>query len=109
MYGLLVLAILIAAAGAAAAFTWREIDRRRSKTEVAALLERFAEGSAEKWEWDDFLNIPFADPELEGVRNQFADLPSRFPPQREGQYCSPEGSVAILQLAAELRSRESSA
>ena len=41
---------------------------RRTRAEVADLLEREADGRGRDAEWDDFTCIRIADPELEAIR-----------------------------------------
>ena len=47
---------------------------QRSTADVIAILERELQGSASVDEWDDFISIPIADPDLDAVRrlNHFA-------------------------------------
>ncbi len=55
---------------------------RRTRAEVADLLEREADGRGRDAEWDDFVCVPIADPELEAMRaaivgaEEAASLPS---------------------------------
>ena len=41
---------------------------RRTRGEVADLLEREADGRGRGAEWDDFVCVPIADPELDAIR-----------------------------------------
>jgi len=41
---------------------------QRSTADVIAILERELQGSASAGEWDDFISVPIADPELDAVR-----------------------------------------
>lgn len=43
-------------------------------SEVAAVLKNFIDGTDEKWDFDDFTNIPIKDPDLDAIRTQVASL-----------------------------------
>ena len=72
---------------------------RYTKAEVADLIERFLDGGGGKWDWDDFLSIPIADPELDEVR-QRCDA-TRDEAYR--QWCGPAGLAELRRIVAELR------
>jgi hypothetical protein len=46
----------------------------RSPDEVAQYLRDFLDGTGGKWDWDDFISIPIADPRLEDIRERAAAL-----------------------------------
>lgn len=41
-----------------------------SASEVAVYLREFIEGTGGAWDWDDFISVPIADPQLESVRTK---------------------------------------
>ena len=72
-----------------------------TKAEVADIIERFLDGRGGEWDWDDFLSIPIADPELDAVRqrcNATRDEAYR------NQWCGPAGFAELRRIVAELRS-----
>lgn len=75
---------------------------KRTRAEVAEYIERFLDGSGEKWDWDDFTSIRIADPRLDRVRLEAIDVRHRFPPDSQG-YCSDEGLAQLRALAESLR------
>ena len=75
---------------------------RFTKAEVADIIERFLDGGGGEWDWDDFLSIPIADPELDEVR-QRCDA-TRDEAYRN-QWCDPAGFVELRRIIAELRAR----
>jgi hypothetical protein len=76
---------------------------RRSKEEVATILEEFIEGRGGKWNWDDFVFVDIDDPELDRIRERCDLLSHEFPPDAPGQYCSDRGVEVIRNFIAELR------
>jgi hypothetical protein len=75
--------------------------------EVAETLERFVEGSAKRWEWDDFMATKFRDDlYLSQLQERVSSLDIEFPPTQTGHYCSPEGLRVILDYARDLRSKD---
>lgn len=69
---------------------------KRTKAEVAEVIENFILGKGKEWDWDDFISCPIADSELEKIRICCANLDKEFPPREEGEYCNDEG-VKVLQ------------
>jgi hypothetical protein len=54
------------------------LKAKLSATEVATYLRDFIGGSGGDWDWDDFMSVPIANPQLEDIRRRAAavDLPS---------------------------------
>jgi hypothetical protein len=75
----------------------------RTPAEVAKFLEDFLNGSGPKWEWDDFLSTPLADPELEKIRERCGHLDLEFPPATPGAFTSDRGLAVIRSYADQLR------
>jgi hypothetical protein len=46
----------------------------RSADDVARYLRDFLEGTGDGRDWDDFINIPMADPQLDDIRKTAAAL-----------------------------------
>ena len=74
--------------------------------ELATVIERFVDGSAAPWEWEEyFLVTKYEDPFLRHVQQRVLSMSFEFPPGSEGGYTSTEGLSALKELAKELRSR----
>lgn len=71
-----------------------------NRLEAIDLIERFLNGTADEWEWDDFMSVRLSDRAVEDVRKVCASLPARFPSTQRGMYCSPEG---LKELGAYLK------
>lgn len=74
-----------------------------TREEAAATIEAFVDETGGRWDWDAFISIPLADPELERVRIRCAGLPEEFPPTGPHQYCGPEGLAVLSSIIRELR------
>jgi hypothetical protein len=48
--------------------------RRLGKDAVIKMLENFLDGNGGPYDWDDFLTLPIADPDLEAVRRRCNDI-----------------------------------
>ncbi len=75
-----------------------------SKDYVADLIQAMIDGNSQDWDWDDFTTIPIKDPYLDGIRQRCAGLWKEYPPDREADYCGPEGVEIMQSYVAELRS-----
>lgn len=64
---------------------------KRSKAEVARIIENFLEGKGNDYDWDDFISIPILDNELERIRRDCAHLDQKYPATVKGQFCNGEG------------------
>ena len=58
-----------------------EKPARVSADDVVTYLRDFLEGTGGEWDWDDFISIEIADPQLEAIRKRACAL--RLPPQDE--------------------------
>lgn len=67
----------------------------RTPAEIAKFMQDFLNGTGPKWEWDDFLSTPLADPELEKIRERCRHLDLEFPPDKPGAFTSPQGLAVI--------------
>jgi hypothetical protein len=65
------------------------------------------DGSAEQWDWDDFISVPLDDPELEQVRVAAAQVRDRLPTTHPDNYCSEQGRRYLRQLADSLTTSQS--
>ena len=70
---------------------------------LASTIERFVNGQASPHEWDDFVGIPFADSDLENIRQECLVVQQRFPPSKNSAYCNDEGAAYLLDVVARLR------
>jgi hypothetical protein len=81
---------------------------KRTREEVASVIEGFVNGTGKQWDWDGFTSIRLDDPELEAVRKKIVSLPVEFPPENRRDYCSPAGMEKMRELARELRAHSGS-
>ncbi len=75
---------------------------KTSKREVALLIRSFLDGSAERWDWDDFTSVRQTNPEIEAVRQRLIAIYDEFPANKPGQYCNDEGAAELLRIANSL-------
>lgn len=75
---------------------------RTPKHEVAQLIHSFLDGTAGRWDWDDFTSIPQADPEIELIRKKLISIHDEFPADKAGEYCNDEGASELLRIANSL-------
>jgi hypothetical protein len=76
---------------------------KRSRNQVAGLLDSFL-GEESGWKaWDTFLSFPLEDEELERIRIRCANLDREFPPDIDGYFCNDKGIEVIRGYIAELR------
>ncbi len=74
--------------------------------EMADATERFLDGTAAPWEWEEhFLTANYDDPFLRYVQQWALQVSSEFPSNFRSEYTSPEGLAVLKELANELRSR----
>ena len=83
--------------------------RKRTKAEVARAIEAFILGNEQPavgqcpYEWDEFISVPIANPELENIRIRCAQLPEEFPSTTPQTYCNPQGIQVLRDYAKQLR------
>lgn len=75
----------------------------RTHEEVAAVIERFLDGSCGPFDWDDLLSFPIEAPDLEKLRVMLANLPLTHPPKQRGHYTNAAGEQLLRQTAEILR------
>jgi hypothetical protein len=76
---------------------------KRSRNQVADLLDSFLGEENGSKAWDAFLSFPLEDENLETIRIRCANLDREFPPDIDGQFCSDKGIEVIRAYIAELR------
>jgi hypothetical protein len=74
---------------------------RRTRAEVADIIEGFLSGAGVRWDWDDFCSVRIADPELEAVRLKCVSLLKEDP--HPYQYCGAKGLDVMRGLVTSLR------
>ena len=72
-----------------------------TQTEVANEIEAFVEDRSGEWDWDEFISLRLADPELDAIRRLCASLPKIDPPTAAGHYCGERGMAIMAKLVAE--------
>lgn len=77
---------------------------KRTRIEVATIIERFVDGRSSPYEWDDFISRPVEDSVIDEIRLECVAIPERFPPSVPTQYCNEQGAERLKGLAARLRS-----
>ena len=82
----------------------RKRKYRRTRAEVAEMLEAFLTKPDGWKDWDDFLSFPLEDEELEKIRLRCAGLDSEFPPEGKGRFCNDRGLEVIRSYVSALRS-----
>lgn len=75
----------------------------RTPAQVAKFMDDFLNGSGPKWEWDDFLATPLADPGLEKIRERCRHLDLEFPPDKPGDFTSAQGLAVIHAYVDQLK------
>ena len=76
---------------------------KRTREEVARILENFIARKDGAWDWDDFIFLQIEDPELDQIRLRCHRLDHDFPPDAPGQFCNAQGIEVIRNFMAELR------
>jgi hypothetical protein len=74
--------------------------------QLADVIERFVNGTAKPWEWDDyFIGAKYKDdPFLRDIQRRALAVSFEFPPGTEGGYTNAEGLNVLRGLAEQLRS-----
>ena len=75
---------------------------RRTREEVATILESFLAGRVTAGGWDYFISVPIEDAELDRVRQRCDGLHTEFP-SAAGEYCNSDGREVMQVLIAKLR------
>ena len=70
-----------------------------TKHDIANLIERFVSNNCDIWEWDDFISIKQANPEIEKIRLYCADIINIYPSLCHKYYCSQEGIQKLKEYA----------
>jgi hypothetical protein len=78
---------------------------RRTRAEVADIIERFLDNSSGPWDWDDFTSISIEDADLERIR--LFCVGARDDNAPIGQYCDEAGLELRRKFVRLLRSDES--
>lgn len=78
-------------------------ERSMTAAEAADLIERFALGTVDPWEWDDFISVPSGDPRVEAARRRCRTVPDEDPPRSPHHYCGDGGLTVLNEIARSLR------
>lgn len=74
--------------------------------EIAAVIERFVDGTAAPWEWEEyFLANKYEDPFLRHIQQRVLSASFEFPPGPKDGYTNAQGIESLRGLINELRSR----
>ena len=76
---------------------------KRTRLEVATILENFVEGRGGPRDWDDFIFLTIEDPELDAIRGRCDGLDFEFPREQAGHFCGPGGIEVIRGFISRLR------
>jgi hypothetical protein len=79
------------------------MNRNVTNAEVAVRIEDFLLGRGGRWDWDEFLSFPIANPMLEEIRVLCGSLPEIYPPTKKGHYCNDEGLRLLRDTVVKLR------
>jgi hypothetical protein len=74
---------------------------RRTRQEVAEIIETFLDGPGSAWDWDGFCSVRIEDAELDAVRLRCVNLHDDDP--HPFQYCGPAGIKELRALVLSLR------
>jgi len=77
-----------------------------TKTDVQLVIRKFLDGAGGPWDWDDFISLRIADPELEMIRRLAGELPDLYPPVLGVGYCNDEGLEVLRRIADDLQERD---
>jgi hypothetical protein len=84
-------------------FTRRTKPLHETPEEVATQIEKFLDGTAGTYDWDDFICFELADPYLEKVRQLCVETNTRYPTSDGKGWCNERGAAVLRQLAADVR------
>lgn len=79
---------------------------KMTRREAAQVIRSFVDGTAGRWDWDDFTSIPIEDRKLDAIRKYANDIYDLFPAQEPGHYCNAAGTAELTRIAAILESGE---
>ncbi len=76
---------------------------RRTKLEVADIVEAFVEGTGRDWDWDDFCSLKIGNRELDEIRLKCTNLSFTHPPPPGYGYCNEQGIQLFREVVNDLR------
>jgi hypothetical protein len=79
----------------------RAISVRRTRAEVADIIDAFLSGAGGRWDWDDFCSVRIADPELDAMRIRCVNLLEEDP--HPNQYCGAKRLDVMREFVRSLR------
>jgi len=77
-------------------------DSELSDSEIAALIENFANGTSGNWDWDAFISIQYSNKRIEAARIECLRVAHDFPGGAT-RWCNNEGLERLRAVAAQLR------
>jgi pyruvate kinase len=77
------------------------MSMRRTRAEVADIIEAFLSGTDGHWDWDDFCSVRIADPELDAIRVSCVNLHDED--ASPNQYCGERGLAVMRGFVSSLR------
>lgn len=60
-------------------------------------IRNFLEGTGGAFDWDDFTSTPLGFPDLDEIRRLCVELPAKYPPRNDREYCNDAGLFALRQ------------
>jgi hypothetical protein len=76
---------------------------KRTRSDVAKLLEDFLNGTGHERDWDIFMSLPIEDPQLDAIRKRCVMLSHEFPPESPRHYCDAAGLAIIRLMISQLQ------
>jgi hypothetical protein len=76
--------------------------KQRTREEVAEIIDQFLKGTGADTDWDDFVSVRIADPELEEIRKRFLMIDEEYPPTNKYSYCNDQGAEILKDYVKQL-------
>jgi hypothetical protein len=80
------------------------VASKLTRSEAAAIIEKFVADETDEYEWDDFTSVRYSDPLVESARRRCLAVHDEYPaPPGARRYCSEEGVIVLRSIAVALR------
>ena len=74
-----------------------------TEQEIASLIDGFASGTGEKWDWDYFISTKFESERVTWAQKECLKVEQEFPRMRLTDWCNEEGLERLREIASQLR------